>query len=200
MNHEEWISVLRSGELEPKRLIQMAINQAQGFTWHPLGFVMSQLSENEEKKIRLHLWPEDRSKAQEPFWAIHDHLFNLNSWLISGSIKNIEYETIDESNEYCLYEARYVNNSSQLIRLDKFVGIVQTKTTLVEKGDYYEINAGVFHQSASVGSSTAVTVCETSKKLNRHPWVIGEVKGDPIYTFERSKVSDSELNKIVSKI
>ena len=200
LSHKDWISALNNNELSVVDIIEAGMKFGQKFSWHPLGFILCKLSEEREKKIRIHIWPNDNDRVQNPAWLIHDHLFDLKSWVISGEIENTEYWIKDEIPNYCLYEAKYENDSSILCRTNKKVYISLKSKTLVRSGEVYEVPSDVLHQSLSVSKAASLTVCETIDKLGRSPIIAGDIDGLDFYTYERSEVTENELQDVISKI
>ena len=91
LNHNDWVSALNNNKLSAFDVIQLGRDKGASFIWHPLGFILCKLSEEGERKIRLHIWPNNNDRMQNPAWLIHDHLFHLKSWVIAGKIENTEY-------------------------------------------------------------------------------------------------------------
>lgn len=200
MDHDKWLSEVKSGAINAKSLIERIVQQDNKFVWHPLGFIMCKLLDKKEKKIRLHIWPKNKGRVQEPAWMIHDHLFDLKSWVLTGNIANIEYEQIDRKGPRRLYHASYQGDSSLLTRTDKLLDVREVKSTTVKSGECYELGAGILHQSISTGNGTAVTVCETVDRLSRLPRVVGTMTGQQQYTYKRSVVSEIDLLNILETI
>jgi hypothetical protein len=200
MNHEQWILGLSEKLYTAHEIIELAIKMGAPFVWHPLGFLMCKLSQEEGRNIRLHIWPDNNDKVQEPAWLIHDHLFELKSWVLAGSIENIEYEVVPGKSNYSIYHASYEHNRSILNRTEKTVNIIERNRFVVDAGDVYQVATGVLHQSVSLYSGTAVTVCETIDKHENQPAIVGDLTGQSRYSYTRSIVDRKDLNGIVNKI
>ena len=200
LNHEKWAAELDAGNINARELFQYVIKNDYKFVWHPLGFIMCKLSDEGTRKIRLHIWPGNKRKIQNPAWLIHDHLFDLKSWVLVGKIQNQEFEPLYSEPSKRIYFASYKGEKSVLERSDKTVSLVERKVEIIRAGQIYGISAGVFHKSSTVNDCTAITVCETIDKLNRKPMVIGENDGKEMYTYTRSMVTKEDLLNFIKEI
>jgi hypothetical protein len=200
LNHNDWVSALSNNELSAFDVIQLGRDKGASFIWHPLGFIFCELSKERERKIRLHIWPNNNDRMQKPAWLIHDHLFNLKSWVVAGRIENIEYSVEEGTPNYRVYYARYEGDSSVLYRTDKEIFITENIRYLVSAGEGYSVLSGVLHQSVSVSETTSVTVCETIDQPNIIPSIAGDISGVDKYSYIRVKVDESDLQSIIAKI
>lgn len=195
-----FISACNNGEIEAKQVCDFAVKNNIEFSWHPLGFIMATLLDGGCEKIRLHLWTKSFDKAQKPTWLVHDHKFDLTSWVISGAIKNIAYRNTAAPKTNQLYSVTYNNTGSLLTKLDETYSLEVEKTQEINEGNKYKIEAGVFHQSISMSQRTTVTICHTVDKKKSPPLVIGDLNGEDNYYYQRSPVDIYELQKIIAEI
>jgi len=188
-------------DISVKELIEISIINNCKFYWHPLGFIMSKLIQEGDLALRFHIWPKYGGKMQIPTWLIHDHIFHMNSWVISGSIINHEYavENVPASN-HVLYEVEYEGYYSKLIRTDDSILIKTIRSQAVQAGDLYEIPAGTLHKSESIIGESSVTVVLTENKLTRSPKVVGDDDGKSYYLYSRNEVDDKSLNEILGSL
>lgn len=200
MGYEKWISYLNTGDIDPVRLVQEFVDGGASFVWHPLGFVVCKFFEGGGRKLRMHLWSNAKHKTQQPAWMIHDHLFDLKSWVLSGQIENVEYEAVNTASKFRIYGASYENGKSVLDRTESSVDVIEKKREIIVAGNTYLVPAGVLHESRSLKNGTSVTVCETIDKLNRNPAVIGNLEGEPRYIYSRTAVSISDLEELIEGI
>lgn len=194
------VSACNRGKINAKQLCEFVINEGISFSWHPLGFMMATLLDEDSEKIRLHLWTNTFDKAQKPTWLVHDHTFDLTSWVLSGSIKNIEYKELALAETHQLYSVSYNSTGSVLTKLDQGYSFAVDKTQEVNEGETYRISAGTFHQSLSLSPRTTVTMCHTVEKKNTPPLVIGDIDGVEQYHYHRSPVHISELQVVIEQI
>ena len=200
LNHNDWISSLNSKELSAFDAIQLGRDKGAKFVWHPLGFILCNLFEEGERKIRLHIWPNNNDRMQKPAWLIHDHLFNLKSWVIAGKIENTAYLVTKGSPNCRIYNARYEKGSSVLYRTDRKICIAEDVKSLLSAGEQYNVPSGVLHQSVSVSEMTSVTVCETIDQPNVSPIIAGDIDGADRYSYTRAIVDETDLRVITNQI
>jgi hypothetical protein len=200
LSHKEWVSALEQNQLSVFDIVEYANQSGAKFMWHPLGFVFCKTSEEENKKIRIHIWPNNNDRMQNPSWLIHDHLFDLKSWVISGEIENTEYSIIDGIPNCKFYDATYEGSKSILSETSRSVCIKTRSIELVKSGEIYRVPYGRLHKSISLSNLTSFTVCETIDKLNTPPRIVGEIDGHERYTYERSLVQENDLIDLLDKI
>lgn len=194
----EFCQKLNKGVITAEALL--ADTSQMRFSWHPLGFIMCKLLEREGTSIRLHIWPPDGGRAQEPRWMIHDHIFDLSSWVLKGTVFNREYEADANGNEFSLYEASYVENKSVLTRRQERIGLTPISAYEIHSGGCYTISAGILHESELVGNEVGVTVLLTEESKERTPLVVGSLDGKDKYEYSRELVSKEELRSLLEAI
>src|SRR5690606_35977192 len=118
--------------------------------WHPLGFLHTKLGSIDDiGTIRLHIWLQNKRKTQIPSFPIHDHVFTVNSHILSGTITNhiyqIEKDTINPTHK--LYTVKYDSNKSVLQSLNQKVNCQSDSIESFSAGQYYSVNSNVFHSS-----------------------------------------------------
>lgn len=131
---------------------------------HPLGFLAVRWQLDPVRTLRVHLWRRDFAWAQQPYWPVHDHMFNFRSLVLKGAVLNKTYEVdpARTARRRCgLYEVSYDGELSTLNPLPgDFVARV-TQSKLQGVGSTYSLNAGVLHRS-SLKSPLAITALATS--------------------------------------
>ncbi|EOI6441933.1 hypothetical protein ACMU9X_001348 [Yersinia enterocolitica] len=193
MLYEELISKLSDGNIKAIELIDYAIESNLTFSWHPLGFAVCKICELGDITMRLHIWPTDGGRPQNPNWKIHNHLFDLNSWVLQGRIYDTEYTLIDSGVKYRLYNVAYTTNGSIMSRTNSTIDInIFAKKTIAE-GDSYQIKSGFFHKSEACPNNIAVTVVEANKTNMTTPQVVGDLEGCNAYQYERMVLSTDEV-------
>lgn len=200
LSHDEWVSALNNSDLTAIDIIQLAKKQNGKFIWHPLGFILCKLSEEGERKIRLHIWPNNNDRMQKPAWLIHNHIFDLKSWVIAGKIENTEYSEVEGEPNYRAYNARYEKDNSVLYRTDSLICLTKNNCSLINAGEVYKVPSGILHQSISLSESTSLTVCETTDQPNLNPIIAGDINGAARYSYSRAKVDERDLQAIVDEI
>lgn len=197
---KNFVQACEGNELNAKEVCNWALANNIPFVWHPLGFVMATLMSEGKEKIRLHLWPTQFQKVQKPTWLIHDHFFDLVSWVLCGEIKNIEYKKSNLEATHELYSVTYDSNGSILTKLDLGISLNIQSEEIIQESGSYAIKSGILHQSISNSENTTVTVCHTIDVRGESPLVVGKLNGGFRYHYKRSKVERIDLLKIVEEI
>ena len=170
--------------------------------WHPLGFVHIRLHAHDTKSLRLHFWPERQRQPQGPFWPIHDHIFDIRSVVLLGSVENALYEvTSAEQSPHRIYDVKYGGRDSTLNQLIATSEFVVSRETLIERhatGTSYSIARTVFHKSVVPPDQRAATLVVTSNPLPVTPRVIGETAAAPAIDVTRRPCSPEALRSILA--
>src|SRR5690606_29307754 len=81
---------------------------------HPLGFSVVQLKSGTES-LRLHLWR--GAEISQPGFEIHDHTFELESYVIDGRLRHRTYEAVpDPAGDFAVYDIRYEPGASVMTK------------------------------------------------------------------------------------
>ena len=116
--------------------------------------------------LRFHIWsPQiealvDQEKRE--LFSIHSHSFHAQSWIITGSLINADFDIVQNSNDSnsSLFKVEYnkslneVNqHQSKAINTNINVKSIQTSVRNLNQGDTYTIQEGEFHKSIQKESS-----------------------------------------------
>lgn len=166
------------------------------FRFHPLGFIVCTLIAEAPLNLRLHYWPVHGGVQQSPECQIHDHLFEFQSWVLSGAVENIEYEASATGHEYSVYETKYRDGQSILIKTDQLFRLVERGRSVFKEGESYSVTAGTLHQTSRVGGGPAFTVLVTNDVSSKAPLVLGSKAGLDSYTYQRSVVEEAVVERL----
>lgn len=170
------------------------------FNWHPLGFVHSKLCHIPNiGDLRLHVWLEDNRKTQFPPMPIHDHIFQVNSFVLAGSVTNHVYEIGSDSGSlYRIYEAEYAHGGSHLKPTEELLTCDLESSITYNKGDFYQVERDIFHETTVENESFAATlVIATEKDQTEQPKILGPTNGND-YFYKREQCNEPIL-KLLSK-
>src|SRR6516165_3449976 len=83
---------------------------------HPLGFVLTYDPLFEDRSLRYHLWPVGWTiPAGQKTGEIHDHRYELNSIVVSGSLRQFTYDpTACVDGTHRVFEVKYGAEESAL--------------------------------------------------------------------------------------
>lgn len=171
--------------------------------WHPLGFASCVIKEIKgHHTIRVHYWPPNQRRTKNPDWPIHTHSYHLSSFVLKGSVRDIQYEVTDGDDHY-VYEVRYHQGNSEIIKTDKIASISESINTTQTARCQYHVSRGVFHQSRVDFSESAVTLVALSEFGNDPPLVLG-APGDYRYPYDRTSFDKvafwSEVRRALASI
>lgn len=197
---DAWAIALKKNDICPKELMDNLLAEDCEFLWHPLGFAMCRVARWGDMSLRIHVWPNHSNYRQAPSWLTHDHIFHLKSWVISGEIENQEYAIQHDGRDCAIYEAMYDGDKSILNNTNVYCSKKLSKKSVYSSGDYYEVKSGVFHESCSLSSRTALTVCETLDEATRPPRVLGSIDGSSSYTYKRRRATKDEIFELAKEI
>ncbi|MGJ9460629.1 hypothetical protein [Oceanobacillus sp. CF4.6] len=172
------------------------------FNWHPLGFVHSKLSYIPNiGDLRLHVWLEGHRKTQFPPMPIHDHIFQVNSFILAGSVTNHIYELGSGSgNLYRTYKAEYSNGGSLLSPTEELLTCTLKNSTTYNKRDFYSVELGVYHETTVENDNFAATlVIETEKDQTIQPKILGPTNNND-YFYKREKCKEPILKLLKDKL
>jgi hypothetical protein len=171
------------------------------FKRHPLGFLHSTLADRADVALRLHIWKPGMRLVQEPAWSIHTHIFDLQSLVLIGSLKNIIYSwTADNvSPQFRMYETSYRNGASVITATRKLGKLQLESTSDVSTGLQYFVARGQFHQTDVPEGHFTATIALT-KKYPGTSLVVGNIDGDSSYYFVRRELTDDIQTRIVGEV
>lgn len=191
---------LDKGHIGVSELLLMRRQLGIPFRLHPLGFIACTLLTERRHKLRLHCWPTLGGVEQSPDCRIHDHLFEFRSWVMSGSVENIEYDVSLDGPEYSIYETEYLGDQSVLTKTDRLLRLAQRTRETYVSGTSYSVRAGTLHETVRVGSESALTVLVARDVSNSAPLVLAPKAGLDRYTYTRSIVEESLVDKMLAAI
>lgn len=199
-NIHDVIEQIESGRCTAKELTICPYNIGKNYVWHPLGFLMSKLFEEPSLALRVHIWPKGGGREQNPAWPIHDHIFNMKSWILQGSIINTVYCASEKSSNFQQYLASYLGNESILTRTEQEISLARKCEETYGAGQFYTMDAGIFHSSSHAKENTTVTAVLTNNVFPGPPRIAGSKNGLHEYRYARSIASKEEVLNIISEI
>lgn len=168
------------------------------FRFHPLGFIACTLIAEGPLKLRLHYWPVHGGVQQSPECQIHDHLFEFQSWVLSGAVENIEYEASATGNEYSVYETEYRDGQSILIKTRQLLRLVERGRSVFKEGESYSVAAGTLHETGRFGGGPAFTVLVANDVSSKAPLVLGSKAGLDSYFYQRSVIEEAVVERLLA--
>jgi hypothetical protein len=171
--------------------------------WHPLGFVLFKLGSVEGiGSLRMHIWPDNQRKPQQPHWAIHNHIWTLKSHIICGTATNEIYSVkcVEGPALHQFYQVRYEDNRSILESTGRRISCVLASTANYTKGEYYEVSGSCYHATRVRPDILTATIVLTTDGKPIAPTVIGGWQANSTYTYERQNCSPLEVLTLLDKL
>lgn len=151
---------------------------------HPLNFVAMRISDEKGTSLRLHLWDQRFRFGQESF-EIHDHSFDLDSYVVQGSVEQVTYEIEpDDDGDSDVFAVRYSpEGSSMLEPTSRGASLRTVGRTTFEVTDRYQLPHARLHR-LNLRSEKAMTLVLTRER-GSEPISIGPYGADPVRTSRR---------------
>ncbi|VVQ16598.1 hypothetical protein PS925_04171 [Pseudomonas fluorescens] len=186
------------GAVSAVSILEMCQGRGLEFRAHPLGFISCAIFIEGHRKARLHIWPFWEGVSQGEGVAIHDHVFDFTSWVLSGEVINKLLYVDEGGRAHSVYDASYLGESSILIKRDENINIIEGGSFRFSAGGRYSMCAGQLHETKAVGAGITVTVLITNDVSSHSPLVIGPLSGPERYEYCRKVISSEELAEIIS--
>jgi hypothetical protein len=170
-------------------------------THHPLGFLHVNVGNFEGQGLRLHIWAAEFNFPVRPLWPIHNHTFDVVSYVSAGIISNVMYEVENADARAAtnrVYFVEYTNNTSTLRATKDLVRIVNMNESTTVRGEIYRVHRGRFHASTSKAGFSCTVVC-TVNNLEPVPLVLGDLRGSPVYENARRRCESSTVERLLIK-
>ena len=152
--------------------------------WHPLGFVSCVINDVSSSHIaRVHYWPKGERRVKNPDWPIHTHTYRLQSLVMKGVVRDLQYH-VQSGSEWCEYSVNYYSGGSVIVRTPNEVNAIVAVDELRRSGNYYEVPRGVYHQSFVPYEQSAVTLVLLTDHNSETPKVLGS-KLEERYPYDR---------------
>lgn len=164
---------------------------------HPLGFRVARLIADSGAALRLHIWPKSARSAQ-PGFEIHDHTFDLTSFILFGDLRQTVYEVSTSAPAtHAVYEVGYDATGSVLRKSEIAVAVSPKKTCLLHAGETYALPAAEFHDLDRASAQCAATLVLTTQSGGA-PRSLGPLSGAAIIRFERSSYCRSAIDELTA--
>ena len=139
---------------------------------HPNGFLQLSLSPDagwRDQGLRLHVWTDELVPQKDPSYQIHDHIFDIESYVLCGTLVNTLYYVEENvSGDHVLIEAGVEELKDTQKRVFCRLKEVQT----VHEGERYSISGHEFHTSHASTPFTATLMAKSNVENFRKPHVL----------------------------
>lgn len=196
------------GEILPivKNIFNLILDNGEWtneFFLHPLGFYYCRLLTNAENQVRIHIWEPDYPKKLDLF--IHDHFYELCSWVLCGKILDYSYsvEPAEGESEHTMFVSSYQKdkNVRTLTKTNDFRVVKRIAERIIQKGQKYIIPKGTFHSNEILFEEADLTVTFVftyDHNANQSPNVIGLSKNDVYYETDPINIPANKVKNLIS--
>lgn len=144
---------------------------------HPLGFAIFRWNFGPREALRLHIWSALLPRPEVTVDPRHDHLFKIRSFVLCGQITDHELEISPTTPENpdalgLLAQVTQTGQNDLVESTGVSVRAKQERTRIMNRGDFYEVEAGVFHWSEVTSDWPAATLVSMTTMLERSPLTI----------------------------
>ncbi len=149
---------------------------------HPLGFLRVPLTSQDrlDEGFYLHVWPGPTTLQLQASSQVHNHVFDLESRILVGTLRNREYEAFEDiGGEWVLAEAIYAGSRSSRVPTGARIGYRLVHEQTYGPGEVYTIPKGVFHETDILQTPTATLMRKSNVDRSHHPINIMPVSGEP---------------------
>lgn len=178
-------------------LINLAIEDGNTPVVHPNGFLQLKLSDGR----RIHFWDREIPRQKVPT-LIHDHVFDMSSKIIAGTLLHCQIRVHQEPEGYFdQYEAITIEGvQTELVNTGLRVRADYGEWQEFHAGDEYIFPAGRFHETSDrLGPCISIiTKGKTFKTIN--PRVLVKHGETPDNDFERGAFTLVKLLDTISRI
>lgn len=160
---------------------------------HPLGFRVVRISDG-PLSLRLHLWK--GPACEQPGFEIHDHAFDLTSYVVAGVVRQRTYSAVRAMDgQHAVYRVTYDDGRSALAHSGCRVRVEAVGDERFAQGETYSLPAGQLHEAYRDNCDTAITLVLTTAKTVS-PVTIGPWDGEVQLNAPRLRLDDRTLGEL----
>ncbi len=160
---------------------------------HPLGFIYAPLFREWPWTLRLHIWLREAPRPQLTTSPIHDHTWELTSFVVCGALENRIIHVHDvEDPTHRVFEIRGVGGNDMLQPTERLVRFHCSSAERLLQGDRYVVAAGQFHFTEVPEGITTATIVLAERKTTAPERSLGPLH-TPEHQMTRADCPPSEL-------
>lgn len=175
----------------------------------PLGFFYSDLMMRSGQRLRVHFWMKDISLIQDSNLLIHNHSFDLTSYVYLGNFINREYLTYDpvicqnqSGRVMGAYQVTYDQNMSVLVSKFKQYCVSEGRQINIRDNQIYQIHSGEFHETNLISDiGVTIALCEYDEFNLPQAEVLAKI---PFYqknkeiNYQRTLIDEEVRNRLIT--
>jgi hypothetical protein len=173
---------------------------------HPLGFGCINVGDIPAGSVRLHIWSKELFVAQTPTLPIHNHIWDLFSYVLTGGVKNRMYSVAagEKNSKYMLYRVSYDKEFSVLRPTDSFVNCRKISESNISEGRNYRIACENFHSTVPLRDSLTATLVLARAKYGAVAHVVAKAGAkdtrNEAYRYQRRPLGQGQANKLLEQL
>lgn len=180
-------------------------NHQVKFYKHPLGFFYTRIIQEKDVQIRLHIWTKNYQIKEDLF--IHDHYYDLKSWVLCGEIEDFTYKLKKSEDNSSL--AKYVGSYSEsenyryLKLTNEYYTIISKTSKIITSGNLYSIDKSKFHSNKihfKNSNITSTLVYTFNPNKNHEPVVLGLKRIERIVEEAPILIPHEDMKSILNQL
>jgi hypothetical protein len=175
---------------------------AEKMFFHPLGFAYSELFVfSNGDRIRVNIWSLVRHQ-QTPLMEVHDHFYNITSFVVMGRMINRLYAVNEESSpNRAIYKGTFDPVEGRTLKkTEKCLNAEVVNTEIVKRGELYCLPKGRLHSSYVPVDEFACTFVLASQRDAPSSRILGPLGGLDEYHYRNHTVDSETLSSILEII
>ncbi|MEV0134104.1 hypothetical protein AB0H83_37275 [Dactylosporangium sp. NPDC050688] len=147
--------------------------------WHPLGFFRFDLAlDSNGCRYTMHCWPPGIRATQNPAWTIHRHVWELESLIVEGGLRDTQFVSNDAADDRCTGVVYLAGSApgrvSLLERTERRIGLAPDVDDFRRAGQFYNVSLSSFHESLVHPDGACLTLVRIGPRLRSRSEVVGE--------------------------
>jgi len=170
--------------------------EAAPVTRHPYGFYVVQTRiVVDEMPLRFHAWLAGLRIAQQPHWPEHTHKSTMRSFVLDGTLTNLQWQVSGVGYGVPLYTTELAGTRSYLNRSPIEISIGDPAAETVQAGGSYVVPKGVFHDTRVDADKACLTMCWFLNDRSGQSVVAGAIEAPARIETVRTALSEAEARQ-----
>jgi hypothetical protein len=197
--------LLEAGTVPPGQLrgilasMRTELSSLRGYK-HPYGFsVLQSERDSLARVVRIHRW--NPGAREDTAYDVHDHIYDLKSHILSGSVAQTQYDLLEGPPTHRLYFATYSNDASVIIASKSQMRAVARPEETFQCGETYSLPAGALHRvQVDPTAATSTLVLAKYRPGLTQPTILGPLNGEERIETCRIPLNEDERAALIEKI
>lgn len=200
--HSQYFRDAEAVRAKSAEIVERLLRQPESTSgiWHPLGFIVLKPHGNHEQ-LRLHIWPSGERHHANPCWPIHDHVWDMQSFVLCGSLTNhVVAPIFDLEGSHQIYRVRYFDACTSALEAEgAAVSLRELDEKVIHASEFYSVPRDVFHRT-TVDAQTLTATLVTTSNSRGQPRVVGSASAPDRVEFERELCDDQYVRERLDQV